>query len=158
MNPQAISFKRSNQSELLSAALILTDSEGWAHDAHALGAYQGDHIIAVAVFQRITTLGAEAHFGGSGAWQRRDIVSGIFKYAFDARRYRTLTFPIAWHNTAAQIAALKSGAHISGILGAGVIMDDDAITMTMTRHTCRWLIPSPNQQAQATSTPAPEKA
>lgn len=155
MTPHQIKFTRSNQSDLLDAALFLTNSTGWHPDAHAVGAVDGDRILAVVVFQKITTMGAEVHFGGEPNWARRSILESFFRYAFDAKKYPSLVFPIAWDNARAQVTALKSGALVSGLVGAGVMMEKDAITMTMTRNMCRWLPPSETENRAVQSDPAP---
>jgi hypothetical protein len=147
-------YTRANQDTLLAAGLVLTKSEGWAPDAKAIGVLKGDRLIAVMVMQKATTLGAEIHFGGETGWASSQILKTLFKVAFEYRRYPQLIFPIAITNVPVQIIALKSGALISGVVGAGVMMQEPAITMSMTRNMCRWLEPSPiNDQRDENRSP-----
>jgi hypothetical protein len=140
MNDAKIQYNRKDQPALLEAAKALTGSRGWMPDAHALGAFVGDRLIAVAVFQNVNSAGAQVHFGlSAGTKPRRDMLRMFFLYAFKARRYHQIIFPIAVRNRPIQIMCLKSGGIPVGHVGPGIMMPEPAILYGMTRKLCRWI-------------------
>ena len=144
---------------LLTAAAALTYSEGFMNDAQPIGAVDKStgELLAVAVFQNITTRGAEVHFGATGprALRRRDVMTGFCAFAFNPRmpiRAGRLTAPIAAWNEPALVAALRSGFTITGFIGGGALDGSDAIMAQVERETCRWL-PPPRHAAEETTGP-----
>jgi|GEM_PF-5552471 len=147
-----VTFTTANQTDLLSDAAELTRSTGFMPDAHALGVKVDGDFAALAVFQNISTAGAEFHYAMNGtAGARRDALYGIHRYAFDVLKVEKLTAPIAAWNVAAQIMALKSGFFIAGTIRQGSIDGSDAIVMVLFKDAYRWM---PHTQPQPAKTAA----
>ena len=142
-----LSFSRASQERLLAIVAPGTGSDGFMNDAHAFAAYDDEVLRSCAVFQNITTRGAELHFWADGPLTR-DMLTGFYAYAFGVKGYRCLRAPIAAWNTRAIVTALKSGFQIAGIIGGGAIDGSDAIILTMTKDQCRWFRPQAPASAQ----------
>lgn len=146
-----VTFTRANQPELLADAAELTGSTGFMPDAKALGVKVDGEITAIAVFQNLTTSGAEFHFAMEAGGARRDALYGIHRYAFEVLNVPKLTAPIAAWNVPAQIMALKSGFFIAGTIKAGSLDGSDAVLMVLLKDAYRWM---PHTQPQPAETAA----
>ncbi len=121
---------------------------GFLDDARAIAAFRVDPgetdpvLVAIAVLQNISTIGAEVHFVATKRnWATKRLLTAFFRYAFEVCRFPILRAPIAEHNVATQIAALKAGFRIDGRIRSGAADGADAILMTMKRDECRWILP-----------------
>ncbi|WP_299671660.1 hypothetical protein [uncultured Roseobacter sp.] len=140
-------FSRQDQAELLAEARDRTDTEGFMKDAWALGVYltETEELCAIAVFQNITTAGAEVHFAGvQSGWNNSRVMRSLYRYAFDPKMmaYPMLTAIIPEHRTDVQIFALKNGFRFDGRRRAGAKNGFEVVIMTMTPDECRLLPPS----------------
>lgn len=82
-------FVTTAQKKHLAAALKMTNSEGFMHDAISIAAYrpggEGDpeHIVAIAVFECFRGDQAEMHFAmANGRIPSREIIQGLMTVAF----------------------------------------------------------------------------
>lgn len=109
-------FTRANQTEILTLAAEVTNSDGWRADAIGFAATPAPgntDYRAVAVFQNFDGDNADVHFGMTGG--RRlgaEIVKAFMMVALSPRmlNLKTVWIQIAEANVAAQVAALKIGA------------------------------------------------
>lgn len=150
------------QPAFLQWAAEWTGSEGFMHDALAIGAFLGSNADgfpdALCVLQNRISISTEIHFGtAGGAPLTRGILQGFFAYAFHLRRAPKLIAPIRQRNVGAQMLALKSGFLIRGYQGS-VAGEEDVIRFEVTPDTCRWLLPLPALPTPAARAPAPVEA
>lgn len=147
-----ITFTTAKQTDLLADAAELTGSTGFMPDAKALGVKVDGDLVAIAVFQNLTTAGTEFHFTMTErAGARRDVLYGIHRYAFEVLKVAKLTAPIAAWNVSAQIMALKSGFFIAGTISQGSLDGSDAVIMVLLKDAYRWM---PHTQPQPAETAA----
>ncbi len=146
----SIHFTDADKAGLLALAVEATGSEGFMADARPLAAFDqgtGD-LLAIVVFQNLTTISAEIHFVGIvRGWPSRRLLTGLYRIAFDRMGVRYLRAPIPEWNVPAQVLAIKSGFRWAGRVPGGALGASDAITFSMDRSQCRWLLPGSARDA-----------
>lgn len=153
-------FKKIDSKDDLAKLAPEMGGTGFLDDARAIAAFRADkgeepRLVAAAVFQCISTIGAEFHLVSFRKnWNTRRLMRAFFRYAFDFCQYPIIRAPIAEWNVETQIIALKSGFRFDGRIRCGTADGSDAILMTMTREECRWLLPQENENTDAATAAA----
>lgn len=100
-----------------------------------------DPILAVCVMNEVSGDQAQVHFASdtARAWSNRNIIAGIFGYAFVLRGMRRLEARVPANRQKAIIAVLKLGFQIEARLRSSAPDGSDAIVFSMTRQECPWL-------------------
>ena len=134
-----LTLTKANQEQLLEAAMQLTDSTGWKHDAVAFAARRDgvDHPCAIAVFQDFAGGEAEMHYATTAPHMTRDVVDAFKTLAFHPRflGLRKLWIPIAASNKKAQRTALGAGFDFEYRKRGGKAGGEDAIVLSIAPET-----------------------
>lgn len=129
----SLTYTTREQAHLLAWAAANSESEGFAADAVACAAHDGEDIHAVLVLQRRDTDGAEGHFGGAGGkWPTRRLVRTLQTWAFRVVGVPAITFPVRPSNLAAVVACAKIGAEPCGFTGATPNHPEGRVFMRLT--------------------------
>lgn len=115
----------------LTRAMRNTDSAGWMADAVPLVVRRGETILAVIVIQNIAGRRAEGHLDTYGPrWCHPDVLRAVFTYLRLRMQIDNLRIPMMRRNIGAQVAALKAGFEIDGVIRGGSCDGSDAIMMS----------------------------
>lgn len=116
---------------VLDAARATTLSDGWMADAVPLVITRGGREVATVVVQNIAGRRAEGHLATvSPLWCHRDVLDAVFLYLRLRLGIDLLRIPIPRGNVAAQVAALKAGFEVDGVIRGGSCDGSDAILMS----------------------------
>lgn len=112
----------------------------WSPDAEALGVLDGDALRAVIVFNAFYGDACCAHIASDHTrrWATRNILGGIFGYAFHYRRMNRLTAMIPAQNRNAILMAVKLGFQFEGRMRDAAVNGDDAVMLSMLKDECIW--------------------
>lgn len=120
-----------NQAGALEDARHQTGSDGWMHDAVALQVWRGPDIMAIIVVQNFAGTSVDGHLATySPRWCHPEALRVVYGYLRMRCRIERLRIPMVRSNTAAQIAALKAGFQIDGVILSGSCNGSDAIVMS----------------------------
>lgn len=120
----------------------------WPPESEPLGVVAGDELRAVLVYNAFYGDQAQMHIasGHTRRWATRNILGGIFGYAFHFKRLNRLNCEIEETNLPAIITALKCGFKIEGVKRAGgSFTGANAVCFGMLAHECRWTVEDSTQ-------------
>lgn len=125
----------------------------WSPDAEALGVLHGDDLRAVIVFNAFDGDSCCAHIASDHTrrWATRNILGGIFGYAFHYRRMNRLSAVIPAGNRNAILMAVKLGFQFEGRLRAAAVDGSDAVLLSMLKDECIWLRAAPASSEEGAS-------
>jgi len=125
-------------------------------ESEAVGVFDGETVAAVIVYN--------AHYGhylsmhvatnGSRRWLTRDILAGIFGYAFQFKGATRINAVVSVKNVAIQILCLKLGFRVEATIRCGADDGTDGILFGMLADECPWLKPMERQDGQEKRTEA----
>ena len=126
---------RTNQIELLNAALELTQSEGWHKDAVAYAAIEqsSNQMACIGVFQNFAGGSAEFHFSTAGRRLNKTILESYKFIAFHPRMMglKRIFANVAASNANAQKACLNAGFTFQYRKPSGAAGGEDAIVLML---------------------------
>ena len=115
----------------------------WPLNAVALGVteIETDTLRAVTILVRTYEASCDIHFAsdGSRGWATRNILSGLFGYAFLLLGVERLQGLISVRNMPALIMARKAGFSEIGIIPKAMPAREDGVLFSMLAEHCRWI-------------------
>ena len=124
----------------------------WSPESEAVGVMDGDRLRAVVVFNAFQGDACMAHIASDHTqrWATRNILGGLFGYAFIFKRMRRLMVSIPACNRAALIVAIKLGFQFEGLMRQAGDDGDDLVCLSMLAHECPWIRERPAPIPDAT--------
>lgn len=134
---------QNHQATLLAWAAEVIRPGGfvWPKNAHAIGVIDHGWLRAVVVLVQTYGADCDVHFAsdGSRAWASRNVLAGLFGYAFLLRGVRRVQCWAGVSNTPCLTALRKAGFTEIGYVPGGMDDGEDAIMFSMLRSDCRWI-------------------
>lgn len=113
----------------------------WSPESEAVGVLDNGELRAVVVYNDFRGDACAMHIASDHTrqWATRNILGGLFGYAFIYKRMNRAVAVVPAANRNAILTAVKLGFQFEGRLRAAAVDGSDAVLLSMLRDECLWL-------------------